>query len=101
MDGINRKIEPGDSFSENVYHFSRDERSKRGIDVLPGNLGEAVEAFSSDKLVSEALGDYIANNLMELKRCEFEEYMSFTGNEWSKSLPEITSWEIERYLTRS
>jgi glutamine synthetase len=100
MDGMNRKVEPGDPHSENVYHFSRDDLTKRGIEVLPGNLGEAVEAFASDAVVSEALGGYIAKNLMELKRREFEEYISFTGSEWSKSLPEITSWEIERYLTR-
>ena len=100
MDGISRKTDPGDPYSENVYHFSREDRSKRGIEVLPEHLGEAVEAFASDKVVSEALGGYIARNLIELKRVEFEEYTSFTGCEWSKSLPEITAWEIDRYMTR-
>ena len=99
MDGIHRKAEAGEPFSENVYHLSREERSKRGVKMLPEHLGEAVDAFASDDVVSGALGGYISKNLVELKRREFEEYLSFTGRDWSESLAEITSWEIDRYLT--
>ncbi len=100
MDGIRRKTEPAEPFSENVYHLSEGERDRRGVEMLPEHLGEAVDAFTPDAVVSEALGGYISKNLVELKRREFEEYLSFTGRSWAESRPEITSWEIERYLTR-
>ena len=101
MDGIHRKTEPEEPISENVYHLSKEEMEKRGVETLPEHLGEAVDEFASDGVVSKALGSYISRNLIELKRREFEEYLSFTGSDWAESRPKITSWEIDRYLTRS
>jgi len=100
MDGISRKTEPEEPFSGNVYHLSKEEIQKRGVKMLPEHLGEAVDDFASDEVVSGALGGYISGNLMELKSKEFKEYISSTGRDWVESLPEITSWEINRYLTR-
>ena len=62
--------------------------------------GEAVNEFVKDSLITDALGGYISKNLVELKRREFEAYNAFTGQIWTKSRPEITTWEIDRYLTR-
>ncbi len=100
MDGIIRKTEPEEPFSDNIYNLTMEEMQKRGMETLPEQLGEAVEAFTSDKVVSRALGGYISSNLMKLKRSEFEEYLSSTGREWAESHTEITPWEIEKYLTR-
>ena len=100
MDGVAKNVEPAEPISENVYHFTQAELKKRGVEVLPEHLGEAVDEFVKDPLVTGALGGYISKNLVELKRKEFEDYMSFTGQIWAKSRPGITSWEIDRYLTR-
>ena len=100
MDGVSRKAEPEESISENVYHLSKEEMDRRGVELLPEHLGDALDAFASDGVVSVALGDHISKSLIELKRREFEEYMDFTGREWAESRPGITSWEINRYLTR-
>ena len=100
LDGVEHKIEPEEPIQENVYHFSREELERRGVGVLPGNLEEALEAFRADKVVYEALGGYVSENLMELKRREHEEYLSHVGGSWEKNLNRITEWEIERYLTR-
>jgi len=100
MEGIRRKTEPEEPFSENVYHLSEGERERRGVEMLPEHLGDAVDEFASDRVVSGALGGYVSKNLIELKRREFKEYLAFTGQDWAESLPKITSWEIERYLTR-
>jgi glutamine synthetase len=99
MDGVDRKLDPGEPVSENTYHLSRGEIAKRGIDMLPEHLGEAVNAFASDRVVSDAIGGY-AKRLGELKIKEFEEYQSFAGKDWVESRPKITSWELERYLHR-
>ena len=100
LDGVEHKIEPEEPIQENVYHLSREELERRGVEVLPGNLEEALEAFKADKVVYEALGGYVSENLMELKRREHEEYLSYVGGSWEENLSRITEWEIERYLTR-
>jgi glutamine synthetase len=50
--------------------------------------------------MKDALGSFLFENLITLKRDEFQSYMDFTGVEWAASRPKITSWEYERYLTR-
>ena len=100
MDGISRKTEPEEPFSENVYPMSKEELERRGVGMLPEHLGEAADAFASDPVVSGALGGYISKSLLGLKRREFEDYLSLTGRGWEESRSEITSWEIDRYLTR-
>ena len=100
MEGVKKKIEPMLPFSDNVYHLTEAELKKKSVEMLPEHLGEAIDTFQNDPLITEALGGYIAKNLVDIKRQEFEDYMSFTGQIWSKSRPKITSWEMERYLTR-
>jgi glutamine synthetase len=100
MEGIVEKTESMEPFTENVYHFTEAEIDKRNVDTLPEHLGEAIDEFVKDPLVTDALGGYISKNLAELKRREFEDYMAFTGQIWAKSRPKITQWEIDRYLTR-
>lgn len=99
LDGMKRKVDPGEPFSENVYHLSKEEMEKRGIGMLPEHLGEAIESFSADKVALNSLGGY-SKNLVEVKRREYEDYLSFTGKGWKESLPKITSWEINQYLVR-
>lgn len=100
MEGINKGIEPPEPFSCNLYHLDEGDRERYSIDSLPVHLGEAVEFFSGDEIVKEALGKYISDNLIESKSKEYENYQKFTGKEWAASRPTITSWEIKRYLNR-
>ena len=100
MDGISQKTQPIEPFTGNIYNLSKEEIEKRGVETLPEHLGEAVDAFASDEVVSGALGDYISRNLVELKRNEFNEYLSSTDRDWMESCSEITQWEINLYLTR-
>ncbi len=48
IDGIKRKLDPGDPVDENVYHMSPERRRQLGIGSLPGSLRESVEALKSD-----------------------------------------------------
>ncbi|MCH3967084.1 MAG: glutamine synthetase family protein [Atopobiaceae bacterium] len=50
---------------------------------LPGNLGEAVEAFSASSLMRETLGDHIFDFLVEHKGEEWDEFSS-TVTEWER-----------------
>jgi glutamine synthetase len=100
MEGIRMKTEPPEPMAENIYHLTPKDLKKRGIEVLPEHLGEAVDDFEEDPLMREALGEYLHGNIVKLKRREYEDYLAFTGVEWAASRPKITSWEYDRYLNR-
>lgn len=100
MNGVENKIDPGDPFADNVYHFSPSERETKGVEMLPEHLGEAIDQFANDQVITEALGSYLTKNLVNLKTSEFESYNEHTGLSWKESRPKITSWEMQRYLTR-
>jgi glutamine synthetase len=92
LDGIKRREEPPEIFDENVYNA-------RDLETLPENLGEAIDVFEKDQVVSGAVGDYITKTLTASKRVEYDAYLKYVGTDWVTSRPRITPWEIERYLT--
>lgn len=97
LDGVSRKLDPGDPVSENVYHLKDEENSK--IETLPCSLGEAVEVFLGDRVIIEALGKHISEALVEQKRREFSDYLESTGR-WEKTCRMVTDWEIRKYLNQ-
>ncbi len=99
-EGIDKKIEPSDPLTENIYELTPAQMKEKGVKYMPEHLGDAVDVFAEDRTMKEALGAFLFDNLIELKREEFQSYMDFTGIEWAASRPKITSWEYERYLTR-
>lgn len=91
LDGLKRKADPPEIFDDNVYNAS-------GLETLPEHLGEAVDVFEKDKVLTDALGDYISGNLVKAKRAEQEAYLKYVGTDWASSRPRVTPWEIDRYL---
>jgi len=87
LDGIERDLECPDPVRENIYEFDEQKREKYGINTLPSNLGEAVDALEEDEVIYSALGDHVASKFVEAKRQEFEEY-----------LIDVSEWELDRYL---
>jgi len=87
LEGIEQGLDAPDPVRENIYEFDEAKREQYGIDTLPSNLGEAVEALEDDEVVLDALGDHIAEKFVEAKTQEFEEY-----------LVDVSDWELDRYL---
>ena len=87
LDGIEKGLEAPDPIRENIYEFDEAKREEYGIETLPSNLGEAVEALEEDEVVMNALGDHIGEKFVEAKTQEFEEY-----------LVDVSDWELDRYL---
>ncbi|SDD34003.1 type I glutamate--ammonia ligase [Natrinema hispanicum] len=87
LDGIERDLECPDPVRENIYDFDEQKREEYGIDTLPSNLGDAVDALEEDEVIYSALGDHVAAKFVEAKRQEFEEY-----------LIDVSQWELDRYL---
>jgi glutamine synthetase len=86
LDGIRNKIDPGMPQEDNLYELSEAERSERGIEFLPRDLQEAVDAFEADPFVTETLGEALRN-----------EFITYKRQEWIAYHQTISQWEIERY----
>jgi len=94
LDGIKKKIEPGENVDTNVYHLSNAQRRELGIGVLPTSLKEALEQWESDEICVKALGKENAEKYVELKMQEWKEYETHTPNNKN----EVTLWETQKYL---
>ncbi|MET1101334.1 MAG: glutamine synthetase beta-grasp domain-containing protein [Pyrodictiaceae archaeon] len=87
LKGIEEKIEPPEPVEENVYHMSEEERRRRGIEVLPSSLKEAIEEARRVRLLEEAWG-----------REAFEKYITLKEREWFEYSVMVHEWERKRYL---
>ncbi|MGH8617141.1 MAG: type III glutamate--ammonia ligase [Burkholderiales bacterium] len=87
MDGVKRKLDPGKPNNTNLYDSSLDEIAKKGIQLLPQNLSEALDALEKDAVVKGALGPRLAAEFLTLKRMEWVEYSRH-----------VSDWEVGRYL---
>ena len=69
LDGIKKKLEPGDPVQEDIYKMSRAERKKRGIDTLPANIGRALDELESDrKFLSPIFSTPVLDKIIDLER---------------------------------
>ncbi|MFM9875446.1 MAG: type I glutamate--ammonia ligase [Nitrosarchaeum sp.] len=67
MDGIKKKIDPGEQVREDIYKMTKSDRSKRGIGVLPKSLGEALDELESDrKFLSPIFTNDVIDKIIEL-----------------------------------
>jgi len=87
LDGIKRKLDPGDPNTGNMYEMTAEEMAKRGIRVLPQSLNEAVEELEKDAVIQAGLGP-IYPEFQKMKRMEWNDYHR-----------QVSAWEVERYLT--
>jgi glutamine synthetase len=87
LEGIETDADCPEPVRENIYEFDEQKREEYGIDTLPENLGQAVDALESDEVVRDALGEHVAEKFVEAKRREFAEYRV-----------EVSDWELDRYL---
>ena len=57
------------------------------IELLPQNLGEAIDAFEADPLARAVFGDAM-----------FDSFVSFKRQEWTEYHTHVSDWELQRYL---
>lgn len=87
LEGVDKKIYPGDPIDDNVYHLPRGVREEMGIRELPENLKEALDYLENDGFLRKVLGSELIDAYIELKRKEWRDFMRT-----------ITRWEYERYF---
>ena len=83
LDGIRRNLDPPAPVDEDIYEMSEQERAERGIEVLPGNLGDALREFANDTYLQETLGHAFCKKFLELKTKEWRDF-SVTVHEWER-----------------
>jgi glutamine synthetase len=86
LDGIRNGDDPPEPLDEGFSSYDDAGLQRIGVPRLPGTLGEALNALTQDQVVQETLGDYIYDQLLTVKRAEWEEYRAH-----------VAPWELRRY----
>ncbi len=86
LDGIRRELPVPNATEENVFTMDTERRSELGI--LPESLNRALDALEQDEIIRDALGAHICERFINAKRLEWEDYRL-----------EVTSWELDKYLS--
>jgi glutamine synthetase len=86
LEGIREGLDPGTAQNDNLYELSEAELAARGVQALPRNLEEAVEAFAADPFIERALGPGLRN-----------EFITYKTEEWRTYHQQVSQWEIDRY----
>ena len=84
LDGVKRELPLPDAAEEDLYHV--DPRA-RGLETLPGSLGDALAELQRDEVIAAALGPHIFERFIEAKAQEWNEYRLY-----------VSQWELDRYL---
>jgi glutamine synthetase len=87
LDGIKRRLDPGEPNRGNLYALSPQEIAARKLRTLPQSLNEALDELEGDEVIQAALGP-IYPEFLKLKRAEWNDYHR-----------QVSAWEVERYLT--
>ena len=83
-DGLERKLDPGEPESRNIYAALA---AGKEVDKLPLTLGEALQRLEHDEVIRQALPDEMYRVFMHYKR-----------DEWEKFLATVTEWDVRTYL---
>ena len=94
LDGIANDLDPGEPNADNLYSFSYDELTARGLRSLPASLHEATAELEGDHVLREALGRTRADEHY------VDYYARVKREEWFRYHEQVTPWEIREYLTR-
>jgi glutamine synthetase len=74
LDGIRRKLDPGDAVNLDPSTLTDSERERRGARRLPTSLDAALDALAADDLLMEALGPLRRTAYMAVKRAEAQAF---------------------------
>lgn len=88
LEGIEKNYELPSPTEENVFELSPEERKRRGINPLPGDLYEAILEAEKSEVVRKALGEHAFKTFIENKKIEWDRYRA-----------QVTDYEIKEYLS--
>ncbi|MFW6041064.1 MAG: glutamine synthetase family protein [Thermoplasmatota archaeon] len=86
MDGMKKGLDPGPETKENLYELTEKEIKEKGIELLPGNLSEALRELENDPVILESLGE------------SYEHYLNIKKTEIENFNTVVTNWELDNYI---
>jgi glutamine synthetase len=89
LDGVVTNADAREPVNTNIWEMSHRERRRLRIDDLPHNLEEACNELEKDTVITQALGEHIANHFLAAKRQEWQDYIT-----------QVSSWELDNYLAK-
>jgi glutamine synthetase len=89
LDGITRRLNPGQPINEDTYKFNNRDTSKYGDISLPRSLDDALDEFETDEIAKTTFGKEFHTTYLEYKRREAHDYRIA-----------VTDWEVNTYLQR-
>ncbi|MHA1298429.1 MAG: type I glutamate--ammonia ligase [Candidatus Helarchaeota archaeon] len=87
LDGIKKKIDPGDPVDVDVYEMTSEEKRAHGVKQLPITLKDALDELTTDEVLQKALGSHV-----------FDAFVDYKTSEWNQFCLYVTPWEIMKYL---
>lgn len=87
LDGIKKNLPIPKSFDQRIQENSKTEIGELGVQILPNNLQEAIQAFEDDEFMKEIFGQHIMDNYLDAKK-----------QEWNQYCLQVSQWEVEKYL---
>ncbi|PJI96810.1 gamma-glutamylmethylamide synthetase [Acidovorax sp. 69] len=75
LDGIKRKLSPGEPCNENLYAMSSAELAKRGIKRLPTSLPDALDSLEQSTVLTQGLGEAFVREFLRVKHSECDDLM--------------------------
>ena len=83
-DGLNRKLDPGEPESRNIYAAMKEGKQ---VKKLPMTLGDALERLADDEVIKRAMPDEM-----------YRVFTHYKGDEWARFNATVTEWDVARYL---
>lgn len=72
LDGVRCHLDPGEPISVDPGNLPEAVRRQRGIDPLPGNLGEAIAHFRNNETLLNALNPQLSQAFLAVRKAEWE-----------------------------
>jgi len=86
LDGVRRKLDPGEAFNEDVARHAAPALVKRGVKRTPWSLDRALEALEEDVALAQVLGRDLVEAFLHVKRSEQAKFAAY-----------VSDWEYRYY----
>jgi glutamine synthetase len=87
---MDARIELPGPVEEDLYEFEPARLDSARIAALPSTLPDSLDALVADGVVADALGSELLGRYVTARRIEAEAFARH-----------VSSWELDRYLTRA
>ncbi len=80
LEGLDKKLSLADPVADDLYHYTPLQREQQGIESLPHDLYDAVQATAASELMRRTLGNDVLDKLLETKLEEYEGHRLHVSN---------------------